>query len=611
MTGLLAGLLAVAALPPAGFATAGGLWLVPWLMGMRQPQRARLINTLIALGLPLGVALGPVAGREPALAMLVILAVLGVFGLAAWLAADRHGGTGSRRLAGTMIGLVGLLAGLRSMGIPASLSLFVPPSVVPFGLVDGAGVIAADGAIGLWQTGLAVALMAATRPFRHRDWIAPLGIALSVVPLSLIASNPLPKALPDSPRLAVVQTLDRRAATSTLLAHAALADVEARWVVWPEAASPVLLPPPWQRPPGGMIHLRHGYRYQAPGRLRSEVPIRPGKEASSDARGGWTKIFPLPYAESALSAGAKPGENGLAALEVLICSDAAHPRAVDRAAVHDPRLIVNPARLPAWQSGMLPGLHRRSVHLQAARAGIPVLVVAHGGPSVLLHPDGRQRRLAPAGVQAVVTLPLPVRPAASEAAPGLITAGLGGGWLALITLGRRRVQPATGHSAASAIVIALATGALIVGLNAPSPRPESTPPDPAFDRALERDAPHRVAIARLSEAYGLAYGANAVPAGRDEALVWLCEQTGLMAMDGPVSAMQPPAYGLQRTAQGLRAIRWLPGEPPLAFPGSDAGDARVAVDAPGIHWLATVRRPQRCRSAAQRLPPTGGTSRHD
>jgi apolipoprotein N-acyltransferase len=536
MTGLLAGLLAVAALPPVGFAPAGLVWLVPWLMGMRQSRRTRVRNTLIALGLPMGMALGPVAGQEPALAIGVMLTVLAAFIVVALAAADRHGVTHSWRLVGAMVGLIGLLAGLRSVGIPISLSLFLPPSVVPFRLVDAGGVITADAALGLWQTGLAIALMTGGMRPRPRAWLMPTAIALGLAPVILIPVDPPPDAPSDAPRIAIVQTLDDDPGTSTALAHAALARIEARWVVWPEAASPVLLPPPWQRPPGGMIHLRHGYRYLAPGKLRSEVSITPGVKARNAPTGRWTKAFPLPFAEAALSTTDQPDRNDLQSLEVLICSDASHPRAVDRAVARGPRLIVNPAHLPTAGLASLGGLHRRSVHLQAARSGVPILVVAHGGPSMVLHPDGRRRRLAPAGVQAVATLPLPAPPAADD------------------------------------VVADVADGPI----------------------APDEGASHRAAIARLTRAYGLGHNADAVPAARDRALVWLCEQTGLMAMNASVNGIRPPAYGLQPTPHGLRAIRWLPGE---------------AADAPGIRWLATVDRPERCRSAGSLHPPTSGTSR--
>ena len=547
MTGLFAGLLAVAALPPVGFAPAGLVWPIPWLMGMRQSRRARVLNTLIALGLPMGVALGPVAGQEPALALGVTLTVLAAFIVVALVAADRHGLTRSWRLVGAMVGLIGLLAGLRSVGIPISLSLFLPASVVPFRLVDAGGVIAADAALGLWQIGLAIALMAGGIRSWPRAWLMPTAITLGLAPVILIPVDPPPDASPDAPRIAIVQTLDDDPGTSTALAHAALARIEARWVVWPEAAAPVLLPPPWQRPPGGMIHLRHGYRYLGPGKLRSEVSIIPGVKASNASTGRWTKAFPLPFAEAALSTTDRPDRNDLQALEVLICSDASQPRAVDRAVARGPRLIVNPAHLPTAGLASLAGLHRRSVHLQAARSGMPILVVAHGGPSMVLHPDGRRRRLASAGVQAVATLPLPAPASADKEADGPI--------------------------------------------------------------APDEGASHRAAIARLTRAYGLGYGTEAVPTVRDRALVWLCEQTGLMAMDASVNGIRPPAYGLQSTPHGLRAIRWLPGEPAFAFSGDNAPITRVAADAPGIRWLATVDRPERCRSAGSLHPPTSGTSR--
>jgi len=616
VSGIVAGLLALAALPPVGFAPAGLVWLVPWLMGLRQPRHRRLIPALIAPGLPLGVAMAPLAGRHPALVAVVTLAVWAPFALTAWLAADRNGRTSAARMAAALLGLILMLAILRALGLPISLSLFMPARGVPFAMTGALGVLGADALIGLGQAALAAALMRPVHCSSHRARRWPESCASAVIALialapALIPADPAPPAPPDAPRLAVVQTVMASAQHSSALARIGLDAVEARWVAWPEADSPVLLRPPWQRAPGQRVQLRHGYRYERPGVLESAVPIRPGHTAGSAAAQGWSKAFPLPFAEAGIAPAQRVTPGGIDNIEVLICSDATHPRAVAVAAGRHPRLIVNPARVPGPATGLLSGLHRRAVHLQAAHKGIPIAVIAHGGPSALLHPNGHQRGLAPAGVPAVVAVALPARLTGRRDHRGRLAGGLAVGWLALGLTGPRRYPPLRRRPAtAIALSMALVTGGLITTAHDPALRPDQRVSERPLGRALERDHHPHPAIARLARAYGITASVQAVPTGRAAALEWLCEQTGLMAMPAGAGTPRPPAFGLTTTRDGLRAVRWRPGARPQAVSdGTAGGPYPVAADAPGMHWLVTVRRPQRCRSAGHAIAPTGGTSR--
>lgn len=313
MSGLLAGLLGVLALPPLSIEPAGWVWLVPWITTLNHPLPERLTAALLTAGLPLGVAVAPAAASEPALTGLVIVAVLAPFIVTTGLATGRTGATSIPRIGAALVGFCCLLAGLRAVGLPMSLGLFLPAGDAHFPIIALAGPFVADLAIMLINTALAVSGMQARPAGAKPPALQPvLAASLGLAPLGLAEIEPIAGDGDERLRIAVVQTditpqtrqrivgdgeleaLQRRQRHQARIAHR----LDADRIVWPESSMPGLLRPGWTTAAVPGHHLRHGYAYSRPGHLRSEVRGRQGDDPSrigSDQR--WTKRFPLPFAE--------------------------------------------------------------------------------------------------------------------------------------------------------------------------------------------------------------------------------------------------------------------------------------------------------------------------
>lgn len=622
MAGLITGLLGIVALPPISFLPAGLIWLVPWLSALHVSPPRRILETLLAIGLPAGFAIGPVFIAEPQLTLIAFGTTLIPFLLTALLATDRRGQGSPGRLIVVIIVLCGLLAGARALGLPLSLSVFMPTGFIHLPLIGVGGVLAADLAIALLQTALAIALN-----HQRARAVTPAIIArfttalLALVPLALVRPPVATDDDAERTRIAVVQTnitprvrhraiadggLERLEAEQQRLAQTA-AQLDADWVIWPEAASPGFLAADWQTMDSSATHLRHGYRYHRPGHVDSEVRLSSGNDDQAAAWRRWVKRYPLPFAEHDLSpldrVNTTPPD--IDALEVVVCSDGTHPAAVDRTAARRPRVILNPASLAYLGSIPLPGLHRRSVHLQSARVGIAMIVVANAGPSAVLYPDGAKRVLAAPYTSGVAALPMPDRYTASDQNPGILYGLLAIGFIALGAGSRTPIRPAEPQPSDPVWpVVGLATASIGIAivLQHRSLEKISSAATPALATPLETlaihspAAGHRGSFALLAREFGVATDFQAVPASTDAAMTWLCRQTGLVPIESPVTPIQPPAFGLQQSTTGLRAVRWRVGKAPITFDASTGEVQTVEADAPAIHWLATTRTPDDCRS---------------
>ncbi|RZU98638.1 hypothetical protein [Spiribacter vilamensis] len=622
MAGLLTGLLGIAALPPIALLPAGLIWLVPWLMALHASPPRRVVETLVAIGLPAGFAIGPVVIAEPRLTLVVIGATLTPFILTALLATDRRGRGSPGRLIIAVIVLCGLLAGVRALGLPLSLSLFLPTGFIHLPLIGAGGILASDLAIGLLQTALAILLHHRRARAMTPAIAARFTVALfALLPLALVQPPVATTDDAERARIAVIQTNITPRTRHQAIADGGLEGLKARqqhlartagqldadWIIWPEAASPGFLGPDWRVTDSSATHLRHGYRYHRPGRVESEVRLSAGS-GDEDATGRrWGKHYPLPFAERDLSPvhqiNTTPPD--IDALEVLICSDGTHPGAVDRAAARRPRVILNPASVAYLGSIPLPGMHQRSVHLQSARVAIAMIVVANAGPSAVLYPDGRRRVLAAPYTSGVAALPLPDRYIASDQDPGVLYGLLATGFVALGGSRRMRARSPARSSPRSAwpvVGLAAASIGIAIVLQHRSLEKFSSAATPALATPLETRAihspaaGHRGSIALLAREFGVATDWQAVPASVDAAMGWLCRQTGLIPMDPMASSIRPPAFGLQQSTTGLRAVRWRVGAQPIAFDASTAEFQAIEADDPAIHWLATARTLDDCRS---------------
>ncbi|MEX0386330.1 nitrilase-related carbon-nitrogen hydrolase [Spiribacter onubensis] len=627
MSGLLSGLLGILALPPIDVPLVGLVWLVPWLTRLNQPSRQRIANALLTIGLPLGFVLGPITPAETmAVAGGMALAMV-PFALIGAVAADPAGRTSGLRLLLCLGLLCVLLAGVRRAGLPLSLSIFAPAHSGHMRLIQGAGILGADLIIACFQAMLAVVLMRAS----SGQWDAGMafmriGIATTALLLPPAAMVFVTETVDHFPArsIAVIQTdirpwerdraitdgvLERIKARQERLYRTALAlgpDV----VVWPESSAPGYLQPDWSTDgEAGGRGFRHGYRYLAPGYVASVVQTRPDNGRARR----WPKYRPIPFAESHLA----PASINTASMPTtadgltpLICSDASHPEALRMATSGRAGLIINPTNNAYLGSPFLARMHQRATQREAARAGVPVLVVANGGPSALLRPDGQQKTLLGAyqrGVARVTVMP----ERESAALPGLavfLLMAISIGMTACLATGRIAAVPERQcQSRASRWLLALPVFMLAAGLTqhrlwlAETGIDDSSPPiAPGSMAAIHSpDAPHRGAMALLAREFGLSLGWQDVPADPASARRWLCRKTGLRLRERRLRTVGPPALGLHLTPAGSQAVRWIPGGEPTAW--DPVSGQFHAVDPESVRWLTTARSPDQCRSTP--LPP--------
>lgn len=621
MAGLLSGLLGIAALPPLSFLPAGLIWLVPWLSVIDGSTPRRVLDAILAIGLPAGFTLAPAVIAEPQLTLLATAATTMPFVLTAILIADRQGHSPARRRIAGVIILCGLLGGLRILGLPLSLSLFLPASFPHLPMIGIGGILAADLAIGLLQSVLVIAVMHQRTRSAPPPAIARILLALlTLMPLVLL--QPRTPIVDDADRqqIAIIQTnltpqarrqaiadgvLETLNASHRQLAMTA-AQLDADWIIWPEAATPGFLGTDWRSIDPSGSHLRHGYTYHRPGHVDSEVRILNNNGRGDSGSPRWAKQYPLPFAErNRIQAHQRQTSvSDIKPLEVLICSDATHPAAVDRAAAREPRVILNPASLAYLGSVPLPGLHQRSVHLQAARVGIAMIVVANAGPSAVLYPDGRSRVLAEAYTTGVARIALPSRYTTSHQSAGIPYGLIAIGFIALSGRQRRGMPivdrqsglPAWAIAGLAAVSIGITTGLqhrTLEALSAAVPSIRTPMTTAAIQSPRSSD---RGSVALLARVFGIAADWRQVPASTGTAMTWLCRRTGLVPMGPTTAPIQPPAFGLQRSATGLRAVHWRADDPPIAFDATTGEFLPIDANNPTIHWLMTTRTEQDCRS---------------
>ncbi len=627
MPGLLSGLLGILALPPTDYTLAGLVWLVPWLSRWNRPRHERIVNALLTIGLPLGFVLGPIApGETAAVAGGTVLAML-PFAVIGVVAADTAGRTNGLRLLLCLGVLCLLLAGVRRAGLPLSLSVFAPAHSAHMRLVQSAGILGADLIIACFQAMLALALMRiSSGQWNAGAALIRVGIAITALILPPVVVQFVTETVQSFPArsIAVIQTDIRPWDRDRAINDGVLERIKARQarlyqtaralgtdgVVWPESSAPGYLRPDWTIDGGPDRHeFRHGYRYLAPGSVASVVQTR-----LEDGRTRvWPKHQPIPFAEShLLPASANKASSPATAdgLTPLICSDAGHPEALEMATGKGTALVINPTNNAYLGSPFLARMHQRAIQRETARAGVPALVVANGGPSALLRPNGQRKTLLRAyqrGVARVTLTPQRER----TGLPGLgvfllmaisigITAWLASGRVTAIPTRQCRWRPYRWLLVLP--VFALAAGVTqhrlwLAGIGVEGSRPPMARGSIAAIHSPA--APHRGAMALLAREFGLPVGWRDVPADPASANQWLCRNTGLSLPERPLPTVGPPALGLHLSRGGPQAVRWIPGGEPTAW-DPVSGNFHT-VDPGSVRWLTTARSPDQCRSTPR--PP--------
>ncbi len=635
MPGLLSGLLGIIALPPTDLTLAGLVWLVPWLSRVNRPRHERIVNALLSIGLPLGYALGPLLSGETAAVLAAMCLAMVPFALVGAVAADADGKTSGQRIILCLGVLCLLLSVVRQFGMPLSLSVFAPASPAHLQLIQAGGLTAADLLIAGFQGLLAVAVMRVSKRQWHRRKallrVSLATTALILPPLLVQLTSQTGQRFP-ARTIAVVQTDLKPWERDRAIADGMIEGIRARQarlqrtaqalgadlVVWPESSAPGYLSPAWSAgEASGLRQFRHGYRYASPGSVASVVRAQ---RAGGDVR-RWPKHRPIPFAESHLATLGGPEMSTAptaAGLMPLICSDASHPRALRAVTDADTGLIINPTNNAYLGSPFLARMHQRAIHRATARAGLPTLVVANGGPSALLHPDGRRETLLGTYQRGVARVTVtPQRP--RIALPGIAVSGLLALSLAMqIRLADGRIAAARARHCRWRMIgwlLILPTFALVNGLaqhsmliaqaQADGGRP---PTAPAGTTAIQSpEAPHRGSIALLARTFGLAVDWRDVPEDPERASEWLCRKTGLRLPDTPIEAVAAPALGFYVSGDGAQAVRWMPGGEPVAW---DAVSGEFHPVAPAaVRWLTTAGSPDQCRLAAMPACKTNGTGR--
>ncbi len=625
MHGLLAGLLAILALPPLELSLAGLFWLVPWVMGLAGPLTPRLLHTLPLTLAPVFYVSAVALTEAPLTIAALLLVTVAPFMTAACLAADGSGRSSGLRILSAIVVLVLMLHGLRYAGSPVSLTLPATPVPGVVRIVNILGLLGSDLVLGLLQASTALALRHILNGRGLRS-VASSGLASGCLPLMVLAgahdgATPAPASTDASPsiRIALMETRLSGLERDWVAADGVLEDILQRqahgrdqakaagadWIVWPESATPGYRQPPvaeWperpeaESPQRQPLEILHGYIYRSPGQLGS-VGIARSSDGSTQRV---EKVRPLPFAEDYLTP--STGEPPLVDIDgvrvaILICSDTLRQGTVQRIRQAEAQLIVNLSGTALAAGPRLATIHRWATHLQAANANIPVVVAENGRPGDLLRPDGRLEA-------ASNPEPMPFRlvtMAVDSHHPehrSFITVIAAIGVLATLW-GALRCHPSaiTGHTGnrMAGLAVFLSLPLLFLGPPDRTSTPGWLTSGFTYQAVTSASNPDAGALALVARQFGVPAHWRDVPEGRTGSLRWLCETAGVIADGrGPVAA---PAYGLLRQDDRLLAVRKEAAGHAVRFDPFTGGFHSVDPDSPMIHWLRAASPDEHCRSA--------------
>lgn len=625
MHGLLAGLLAILALPPLELSLAGLFWLVPWVMGLAGPLTPRLLHTLPLTLAPVFYVSAVALTEAPLTIAALLLVTVAPFMTAACLAADGSGRSSGLRILSAIVVLVLMLHGLRYAGSPVSLTLPATPVPGVVRIVNILGLLGSDLVLGLLQASTALALRHILNGRGLRS-VASSGLASGCLPLMVLAgahdgATPAPASTDASPsiRIALMETRLSGLERDWVAADGVLEDILQRqahgrdqakaagadWIVWPESAIPGYRQPPvaeWperpeaESPQRQPLEILHGYIYRSPGQLGS-VGIARSSDGSTQRV---EKVRPLPFAEDYLTP--STGEPPLVDIDgvrvaILICSDTLRQGTIERIQQGKAELIVNLSGTALAAGPRLATIHRWATHLQAANANIPVVVAENGKPGDLLRPDGRWTTTSTAEPMPfrLVTMTMDTNDREKPLSIAVIAA-IG----VLATLGgAHRINPATiashtgNRTAGLAVLFCLLV--LIVATPDRGSAPEWLAPGLTYGAATSALNPDQGAVALIARQFGVPAHWRDVPESRTRSLRWLCETVGVIAEGrGPVAA---PAYGLLLQDDRLLAVRKEATGHTFRFDPVTGGFHSVDPDSPMIHWLRAASPDEHCRSA--------------
>ena len=633
--GLLAGLLGLASLPPIGLGGLGLVWLVPWFVALRFPIKQRCLHTALAAAPPaLHVILG-IVEAYPAMAIVALALALAPMMAGALIGLASHRFWGVR--CGLIIVTVALaMAGLRYLGLPVSVAAVTGlpgPSGIRQPLAEvlaGGGVITLDVALIGAQAAMAAALCRlgahSDRLQRVARWSSACGLLLATIGLTTTANGE--SAEPTAKRVAVIQTALPPQQKARLIADNQLEAVVARhrglrqralqadpdWIVWPEGSTPGLGSPP-PRPAHARpvfdppAEIRHVYRYQRPGQLSSTALLR---TAQGKPIAQIDKRRPLPIAESSI---ADPRQSsattmlGTTPVTVLICSDIFHTPSLLAVARSDTAVVINPTSIGYLGGRWLPLLHQRAVQIQAAALGRPVVVPTNGSAAFWVSANGGLNRLgAGTGAQThIATIPVPRETRASHPLLGV------GTWVAFLslpaamsgTLSHRlrasRCRPGCRPTVTMGVLAWLAFGLVIE--HQPNPTLSQTPDDGitslSYEAITAPEQPDSALVAALARSFAIPVTLTDIPAGRDHAWRWLCQQIHMRLDPSPVPSIKPPALGIVNANERPLAIRWSRGRRPIAFDPVAGVFEALERPPPDTLWLREMPPHRACSRSAE------------
>lgn len=621
--------MAVAALSQLPFTDwLGFIWLTPYLLTLNSPQRLqiRLGNAIISAALP---AVYAMAGAIPQ-APLTSLTGMGLWMtpfLVATLLAPQNPKLGlfPRALVAAAT-LLGALTAIRQVGMPVSLSLLAPVTPVNASIIASGGILLLDALILTWQIALAcLCVLIAQRHHSRQIIYAVFHLAAAALLLALIPQLPAGTSS-GTEKIAVVQTANASASREALVLGErqsidaldrsrliqTLQRLDADWAIWPESSYPSLISPRnWARQDPAPGEMQHGYVYFSPGNLQSLVigqtpdkqPIRIEKRN------------PLPFAESALRKPTVPQASVHVdgrKTSVLVCSDGLIPALVRQERKRGTELIITPSNSAYLGSGLLGRLQQKAMHLIGIHQGLPIIFVANGGPSAVLHPSGHALSLLPAHHAAVAVIKPPFANARKIKDAALTLAISLGTWTLMAVTGRYAPAPSLPknqtHQRGIHLLIIAAFGMAIAASSTSLPvdAPIAAQSTQATKRILETTA-HQQAVAGVAQRFGHRVMAWELPTNGMTALRWLCERTALLPrakINAPAAA---PAIGFVDTGEGLQTVDWTLTSKPYRLDLRTGQAHPISQKNPAIHWLTAVNTPKDCRLADDAWESINGT----